>query len=165
MICWDRCDEDVVGYFDEFEIGVLRDYAESLLRLLDHRARSYRLVGTALAPEDVTTDRRLLALLRAELGAGEPDWVLACQEAVCLNWIADQLIEHLGTLPSSGGVVCLAARSVPTWSRVIRWYLAVIREMTEQDGRAAGKPVAKSVGWFGGIVEGLETQSASSVSS
>ncbi|MFD4637064.1 hypothetical protein ACFWN2_07095 [Lentzea sp. NPDC058436] len=155
MICWDRRDTEVVGYFDEFEIGVLRGYAASLLRLIAHRAGTYTGVAGRALPPGTTADPRLLAILRAELGESEPDWVLACQEAPCLAEVAECVRTHLGCLPPAGGLVTLGPDAVVAWARVVRWYLAVLDAVTDESGRATGKPVTPTLAWFTGMAAGL----------
>jgi hypothetical protein len=156
VICWDRCGFDVVGYFDEFEIDVLRGYADHLLRLVADRTSSYECFAGAMLPTEATADARLLALLRAEVGMTEPDWVLTCQEAWCLNEVVDQVRAQRATLPESGGLVTFHLDSASTWIQVIHWYLAVVVAVTDDSGCAMGKSAAPTIGWLTGIVEGLE---------
>ncbi|GHH56626.1 DUF2017 family protein [Lentzea cavernae] len=157
MICWDRCGDEIVGYFDDSEIEVLRAYAESLILLLDRRAASYRSLGRVRVPGEATTDPRVLALLRAELGPGEPDWVLASQESSCLARVAGQVRDHLATLPESGGVVRLTSEQSSPWRRVLSWYLAVIDAVTDGEGRDARQIVEPTVGWLTEIASGLDS--------
>ncbi|MET9631655.1 hypothetical protein ABZX92_29750 [Lentzea sp. NPDC006480] len=160
MICWDRRGEDVVGYFDEFEVEVLRGYAECLLRLLDHRVATYTSVGDSLIPSATTTDPRLAALLRAELGPDEPDWALACLEAGCFARVAIRVLEHLDTLPPSGGLVRLSSESLPRWLSVIHLYVVVIVAMTDYEGCVVGIPVGPTIEWLIDISSGLESLGA-----
>lgn len=157
VLCWDRLDDLVIGYFDGFEIEVLRGYGENLLRLLDDRAATYHLVAGVRVPRDTLEDLRLLALLRDELGTAEPDWALTHYEVSCFEQVARLVEEHLATLPLSGGVVQLSSESTCSWLRVIRWYVAVIDAMTDHDGQVTAKPASPTLAWFGEITSGLRT--------
>lgn len=159
MICWDRRGDEVVGYFDEFEVQVLRDYGASLLRLLDHRAGSYHVWSESESiPSAATDDLRILAILRSELGSSEPEWALACQEVRCLAEVSAVVREQLASLPRAGGLVCLGSDQVASWSKVLRWYLAVIDAVTDDTGVAVGKPVEPTVTWLSGVAAGLRDQ-------
>ncbi|GLY46842.1 hypothetical protein [Lentzea sp. NBRC 102530] len=164
MICWDRCGDEVVGYLDEFEVEVLRGYGESLLKLLEHRAGSYESwSGSASIPSTATDDPRILAILRCEIGAAEPDWVLACQEVRCVAEAVRHVREKLTTLPHSGGAVRLTTPQVTSWLKALGWYLASIDAMTDASGVAAGKVAEPTVTWLTGLVSGLRAQSRTGV--
>ncbi|HEX7305448.1 hypothetical protein [Lentzea sp.] len=145
-----------MGYFEEFEVDILRGYAESLLRLLEHRADSYGTVQGQRVPVKATADPRLLALLRAELGQDEPAWTLAFHEIACFTEISRLLREQLATLPPTGGAVRFRTESVSAWLRMIRWYVAAINSISDDEGRATGKLARPTLDWFTGIAAGLE---------
>ncbi|MGI5499177.1 hypothetical protein [Lentzea sp. CA-135723] len=152
MICWDRCGDVVVGVFDEYEIVVLRSYAESLLRLLEHRARAYSPAG----PDTALTDPRLLAILRDRLGPGEPEWTLAWHETSCLGFVAETLRAVLETLPERGGHVRVDSRAgAESWLRATEIYLVVLTAVADEAGRVAGRDAEPTVEWLAGIVGGL----------
>ncbi|MFD9698122.1 hypothetical protein [Lentzea sp. NPDC059081] len=163
MICWDSLGDGVVGYFDEFEIELMRGYADSLLRLLDHRTTSYSSFRDEKGrefrlPEEAATDVRLTAILRTEIGQLEPGWFFPFLEARCLAEVADEVRGVLSVLPSTGGLVCLTQAQASSWVAVLRRYLAVIDAVKDETGCHKGTPVQPTVLWFTAVADGLDAQ-------
>ena len=165
VMCWDRCGDVLVGMFEEREIGVLRSYADGLLALLGHRARSYTPVAlgegrSALVPDSAASDPRLLAMLVELLGPDEPDWVFGWHEVACFGAAVDAARAVLATLPPGGGrVVLWGAADVRAWRLVISLCVAAIRAVTDDEGRACGKDAGTTVGWLETVASGLVTVS------
>ncbi|MFI6095690.1 hypothetical protein ACIA8G_09065 [Lentzea sp. NPDC051213] len=172
MICWDRFGEEFIGVFDEYEVEVLRGYAEALLELLDHRAGSYTsmMLGEQVVqlPGAATTDNRLIAILRERLGTSEPSWMLAWSEARCLAEVREAVTHVLSTLPSRGGRVRLAGRAdAVIWLQVTKLYIAALTAKTDHAGVTFGRDVEPTTAWLEsiavGLAEAVRTDSAGTV--
>ncbi|WVH82378.1 hypothetical protein V1227_06375 [Lentzea sp. DG1S-22] len=146
--------------FAEYEVTVLRSYAEGLLALLEHRARSYSPVAVleqqdALLPVAVTTDPRLLAILRDQVGE-EPGCVLALVENECFGSVGDSLRSFLTTLPLAGGRVELASRvDAQEWVRAVRIYITSIITVTDHEGNSCGQMAKPTLDWLEDVVKCL----------
>jgi len=97
-------------------------------------------------PDEVTADRRLLAILGDQLGPDEPGWALAWKGVQCFDSIREAMICVLSTLPRNGGRIRLVASAhAESWIRATRLYLVVLDAMTTQD---AGKELGPTITWL-----------------
>ncbi|MFS8104252.1 hypothetical protein LFM09_44800 [Lentzea alba] len=161
VICWDRCDDELIGIFDNYEISVLRSHGEALLALLDHRERSYENMPlddnrTALLPNATTDDTRLIAILRDQLGQDEPDWLLTLHEVASFDELRVALGTFLATLPSDSGAVRLRSRvEAEAWARSIQVFAAALAAVTDETGRAFEQDAGPTSAWLARISGGL----------
>lgn len=155
MDCWDRCGETgYVRVFSRYEIAVLNSYTCGLLNLIERRVRSYEPVVAGAGhevrlPTEVSQDPRIMAILRAELGWDEPDWVLALGEERCLSDVKKSLHLMASTLPISDGVIHLrTAAEAAAWSRSVRLFVTSIATVADDEGRVNDKDVGPTVAWL-----------------
>ncbi|MEV6712811.1 hypothetical protein AB0M48_12315 [Lentzea sp. NPDC051208] len=162
MIHWDRCGRSgYVGVFGRYEITVLRSYVTGLLELIEHRAASYVPVAAGAdrvvrVPTSATEDLRLLAILKDEVGADEPDWVLAISEAPCLLRAHGLLDLVWATIPEADCVVHLQSRDgADAWLQCIRYFLVSIAGVADAEGMVKGMDTIPTITWLSEVSESL----------
>ncbi|KOV83941.1 hypothetical protein [Nocardia sp. NRRL S-836] len=159
MISWDRCgDSTYVGVMTRYEIEVLRSYTDGLVSLLDHHLALFDTTpdGCSWPHPELGRDARVTAILRAEIGEQEPDWVHSVSAAACLRDVSSHARLMACALSSSSGVVHLASRAeAEAWLRCIRLVLVTITAMADERGEVSGKACEPTVSWLTEVSDGL----------
>ncbi|SER51509.1 hypothetical protein [Lentzea albida] len=159
MISWDRCgDSTYVGVLSRYEIKVLRSYANGLVSLLDHHLALFDTTpdGWSWPHPSLHSDVRATAILRAEIGGQEPDWVHSVSAAACLRDVSTRAHLMACALSSSTGVVRLASRAeAEAWLSCIRLVLVTITAVADERGEVRGNACEPTVSWLTEVSAGL----------
>jgi hypothetical protein len=155
MHCWERFgDSGYVRVLSKHEIDVLRSYTSGLTALIEHRVASYAPITVRPGhqvhlPTEVTGDPRIIAILKAELGNDEPDWVLAMNEEQCLLSVKRAMHIMELTLPTADGVVQLRSHDEAlAWLSSIQLFITSIAAMIDEEGMVKGMDAGPTVVWL-----------------